>query len=146
MARLYKLHAELKRPQQIGQMLGFAHHGQENIYRLVVLARLNQRRLQYDDWFESIEDFDAFIQKLRDMGRHDIANIRRHALDGVIWLQENREMINRHVREWRLLFRLDSNLPMRLEINDFDPLYVFIRHEDLACRDFSNLAGEVTQN
>ncbi len=34
---------------------------------------------------------------------------------------------------------------MNLTINDADPLYVFIRNEDLAKRDFSDLAGEVTQ-
>jgi uncharacterized protein YwqG len=65
--------------------------------------------------------------------------------EGVTWLVENRDMIARSVTEWRLLLRIDSNAQMDFWINDADPLYSFIRHEDLARRDFSDIAGEVTQ-
>lgn len=60
-------------------------------------------------------------------------------------MTSNREMISDLVDQWRLLFQLESNLQMNLNINDADLLYVFIRGGDLAGRNFLNLAGEVTQ-
>lgn len=65
--------------------------------------------------------------------------------EGVEWLTSNREMISESVNQWRLLFQLNSNRQMNLNINDSDPVYVFVRENDLARRNFSDLAGEVTQ-
>ena len=54
-------------------------------------------------------------------------------------------MIKDLAAQWCMLFQIYSNQQMQLLINDADPLYVFIRNEDLANRNFQNLAGEVTQ-
>lgn len=65
--------------------------------------------------------------------------------EGVEWLTSNRDMISESVNQWQLLFQLDSNQQMDLNINDGDPLYVFVKENDLARLNFSDLAGEVTQ-
>ena len=54
-------------------------------------------------------------------------------------------MISESVKQWQLLFQLNSNQQMDLNINDGDPLYVFVKENDLARLNFSDLAGEVTQ-
>ena len=64
---------------------------------------------------------------------------------GVEWLTSNRDMISESVKQWQLLFQLNSNQQMDLNINDGDPLYVFVKENDLARLNFSDLAGEVTQ-
>ena len=145
MRRLY-MQSDLCPDGQIGQLLGFANAGDESedLYRQLVLARLGKRELIYNDYWNTLADYDDFISGFV-MKTHssfdDYVNMR----DGVIWLTSNRELIQSLVDEWRLLFRLDSNFEMDLNINDADPMYVFIRNEDLANRDFSNLACEVTQ-
>ena len=144
MRRIY-LQSDLCAEGQIGQLLGFANPSdeQENLYRQLVLARLGKRPLVYNDYWDSMEEYEAYIEKWRD--DKNLVKMYRDMRDGVIWLTSNREMIQSHVDEWRLLLRLDSNFEMDLNINDADPMYVFIRNEDLANRDFSNLACEVTQ-
>jgi hypothetical protein len=129
----------------IGQLLGFANAFDErdNLYREVVLGRIGKRQLVYNDYWDSMAEYEAYIEKWKD--NEQLVRMYRGMRDGVEWLTSNREMISRLVDEWRLLFRLNSNSRMDLNINDADPLYVFIRHEDLANRNFSNLAGEVTQ-
>lgn len=142
--RIY-LESDLEGEGQIGQLLGFANAGDErqNLYRQLVLARLGRRELVYNDYWESMAEYEAYIKKWKD--NKQLVRMYRGMRKGVVWLTSNRDMISRHVDEWRLLFRLDSNREMNLNINDADPLYVFIRHEDLANKNFSNLAGEVTQ-
>jgi uncharacterized protein YwqG len=139
------LESDLGRKGQIGQLLGFANAGDErdNLYRHVALARLGKRELQFNDYWDSMEDYEAYIEQWKD--DEQLVSRYREMRDGVVWLMSHRDLISRHVDEWRLLFRLNSNTEMNLNINDWDPLYVFIRHEDLANRNFNNLAGEVTQ-
>ncbi|TWT67588.1 DUF1963 domain-containing protein [Allorhodopirellula solitaria] len=143
--RLMDLESDLCADGQIGQLLGFANPGddQENLYRQVVLALLGKRPLVYNDYWDSMEEYEAYIEEWRD--DKSLVAMYRDMHDGVVWLTSNREMIQSHVDEWRLLLRVDSNFEMNLSINDADPMYVFIRNEDLANRDFSNLACEVTQ-
>lgn len=144
MRRIY-LQSDLCADGQIGQFLGFANPGdeQEDLYRQLVLARLGKRPLVYNDYWDSMEEYEAYIEQWRD--DKNLVKMYRGMRDGVVWLTSNREMIQSHVDEWRLLFRLDSNFAMNLNINDADPMYVFIRNEDLANCDFSDLACEVTQ-
>lgn len=143
--RLIELESDLHRDAQIGQILGYANtcDEQEDLYRQVVLTKLGKRELVYNDYWDSIEEYEAYIEERSDDKK--IAKEYEEMRGGVVWLQVNREMIKGLVDEWRLLFRLDSNHQMNMNINDADPLYVFIRNEDLASRDFSNLVGEVTQ-
>ena len=142
--RIY-LGSDLCWEDQIGQLLGFANAAdeRENLYRQVVLARLDKRRLVYSDYWGSMAEYEAYIEQWRD--HKQLVEMYQGMRDDVVWLTSNRDMISGFVDEWRLLLRLDSNSSMDLNINDADPLYVFIRHEDLANRNFANLAGEVTQ-
>lgn len=143
--RLSCMESDLRREGQIGQLLGFANAGdeRENLYRQLVLAQLGRRQLTYNDYWDSMEKYEAYIDEWRDDPR--MVEMYQKMRPGVEWLTSNREMIADLVDQWRLLFRLESNFEMNLNINDSDPLYVFIRNEDLKNREFSNLAGEVTQ-
>jgi uncharacterized protein YwqG len=143
--RRISLECDLGPGGSIGQLLGFANASdeRENLYRQVVLGQLGKRELVYNDYWDSMAEYEAYIEEWKDDER--LVKMYRGMRDGVEWLTSNRGMISSLVDEWRLLFRLNSNSAMDLNINDGDPLYVFIRHEDLANRNFSNLAGEVTQ-
>lgn len=142
--RIY-LDMDLKRDGQIGQLLGFANAGdeRENLYRQVVLARLDKRRLVYNDYWDSMQEYEAYIETWRS-NKHLVEQYQRMR-EGVEWLTSNRDMISESVNQWQLLFQLDSNQQMDLNINDGDPLYVFVKENDLARLNFSDLAGEVTQ-
>jgi len=139
------LESDLCREGQIGQLLGFANAGddRENLYRQLVLAQLGRRQLTYNDYWDSIEEYEAYIDQWRDDPQ--MVEMYQEMRPGVEWLTSNRNMIANLVDQWRLLLRLDSNFEMNLNINDSDPLYVFIRNDDLKKCDFSQLAGEVTQ-
>jgi uncharacterized protein YwqG len=142
--RIY-LESDLQKDGQIGQLLGFANAGdeRENLYRQVVLARLGKRELVYNDYWDSMQEYEAYIEKWR--SDEQLVKWYQGMREGVEWLTTNREMISDSVNQLRLLFQLNSNSQMNLNINSADPLYVFIREGDLARRDFSDLAGEVTQ-
>ncbi len=142
--RIY-LDSDLRREGQIGQLLGYANAGdeRENLYRQVVLASLGKRSLVYNDYWDTMQDYEAYIEKWRT--DKQLVKMYQGMRKGVEWLTSNRDLISGAVNQLRLLFRLDSNSRMNLNINDADPLYVFITVPDLERRDFSNLAGEVTQ-
>jgi uncharacterized protein YwqG len=143
--RRINLDSDLRREGQIGQLLGFANAGdeRENLYRQLVFTRLGKRSLVYNDYWDSMQEYEAYIETCR----NDKQLVERYQSmrNGVEWLMSNREMILHAVSHWRLLFQLDSNSQMNLNINDADPLYVFVEDRNLAQLDFSNLAGEVTQ-
>jgi hypothetical protein len=138
------LDSDLGRQGKIAQLLGFANCGDEttNLYRQVVLGRFGKRQLIFNDYWDSMIEYEAYVESWKD--DEEMVEFYRRMRDGVIWLTSNRDAIATAVDEWRLLLRIDSNHQMRLNINDADPLYVFIRHDDLANRVFTNLAGEVT--
>lgn len=142
--RIY-LDADLRRKGQIGQLLGFANAGdeRENLYRQVALARLGKRRLVYNDYWETMQEYEAYIEQWR----HDerLVKTYQEMREGVEWLTSNHELLSNAVDQWRLLLQIDSNSQMNLDINDADPLYVFIQEHDLAHLCFTDLAGEVTQ-
>jgi hypothetical protein len=66
--------------------------------------------------------------------------------DEVRWLQAHRREISAELREWQLLFRLDSNREMNFWINDADSLYLFIRKDALKAADFSCVVSAATQS
>jgi uncharacterized protein YwqG len=144
-SRLIDLESDLQREGQIGQLLGYANASEvsKNLYRQVALTSLGDRDLRYNDYWDTIQEYEAYIEEWRTSEHFEYYQGMRK---GVEWLTSNRDRISGAVNQLRLLFRLDSNLQMNLNINDFDPLYVFITVPDLERRDFSNLAGEVTQN
>tara|TARA_R100000306_G_scaffold62400_1_gene69513 strand:+ start:17919 stop:18911 length:993 start_codon:yes stop_codon:yes gene_type:complete len=144
-SRRFDLDCDLNREGQIGQLLGFANAGDErkNLYRQVALSQLGKRHLDDCDYWDSMEEYEADIEKWQN--NEQLVKNYQGMREGVEWLTSNREMIADEVDQWRLLFQLQSNSQMNLNINDADPLYVFIKHTDLMNRNFSDIAGEVTQ-
>jgi uncharacterized protein YwqG len=131
----------------IGQMLGFASAGdlRENLYRQVCLARLGVREMTYSDHWDTMEEYESYVAGYRQRGDAQLVNTYERMRDNVIWLTKNSTEIQRGADAWRLLLSIDSNTSMNMWINDADPLYVFVRDEQLKKCDFSDLAGEVTQ-
>src|SRR5262249_14283775 len=124
--RRIELEADLCRPGQIGQLLGFANAcEQENRYRQLYFARIGKRPLVYNDYWDSMEEYEAYMQEYRERSEHSLVKEYEGMRAGVTWLVNNRDMISRGVAEWRLLFRIDSNVEMNLNMMDADPLYVF---------------------
>jgi uncharacterized protein YwqG len=145
--RRIELLCDLQAKGQIGQILGFANAGdeRENLYRQFYLARIGKRRLIYNDYWDSMQEYEADIEDWRQRGELGWVKGHEAMREGVTWLVDNREKIAKGVSEWLLLCQIESNREMDFWINDADPLYTFIRHEDLANRDFSCMAAEVTQ-
>jgi uncharacterized protein YwqG len=142
--RIY-LAMDLRRKGQIGQLLGFANAGdeRESLYRQVALARFGKRHLVYNDYWETMQEYEAYIEQWRQ--DEELVKTYQDMREGVEWLTSNRELISSAADQWQLLLQIDSNSQMNLNINDADPLYVFIQKCDLARAWFSDLAGEVTQ-
>jgi hypothetical protein len=142
--RLSDLVDDLYRTGQIGQLLGFANEP-DNLYRKLFLARIGKGQLFYMHYWDSMQEYESHVKERGDPGDEFWKKRFQEERDRVTWLIKNRDLISQGVAEWRLLFRIDSNREMNLNMMDGDPLYVFIRDEDLAQRNFSDLAGEVTQ-
>ena len=149
--RMIEFEAALRNDHQIGQVLGFANaaDSRQNLYRQVHLGRVGQRDLIFNDYWESMAEYEACLEKCRSSNkewqRTRLVERYEEMRPGVTWLTANQEAIAKSVAEWRLLCRIDSNSAMDFSILDSDPLYAFIRNPELARGDFSNLAGEVTQ-
>jgi uncharacterized protein YwqG len=143
----HDLDPEPARGPRVGQLLGYANARdvRQNLYRHVVLGRLGRRELIYNDYWSSVGEYEAYIREWAGKGEKDLVTMYEEMRPGVTWLVDRREEIGRAEAEWRLLFRLDSNAPMNLSINDADPLYAFVRQGELAAGRFGDLAGEVTQ-
>lgn len=132
----------------IGQLLGFAaatNPAPHSLYRRLYFGRIGRRNLEDGDRWDSWEDFEAHLEGLRQKedwdGLKDIEKNREE----IAWLLNHREEVARSVDEWRLLCKVESNFAMDVNFCDADPLYTFVRDEDLAARNFSDMAGEVTQ-
>jgi hypothetical protein len=66
--------------------------------------------------------------------------------DVVRWILANRERIAAEAARWQVLLKVESNHPMDLWVNDADPVFVFIRTDDLKAGDFSRLRAVATQS
>ncbi len=145
--RRHELEAALRYQGEVGRILGYANCGdeRENLYRQICLSRMNKRRLVCNDYWSSLEEYENYIRPYRERGEDRMVEFYERMREGVKWLVENRTEIAKDADEWQLLCRIDSNSDMNLWINDADPLYTFIRSSDLERRDFSDMAGEVTQ-
>ena len=124
----------------IGQMLGYANAVDDHVLRKVALGRLDARRHQFADHWDSNAEYEAAM--VRWPNNRDTYEAMR---PGVEWLLSNAATIESECASWQHLLRVDSNRAMDLWINDADPLYVFIRSGDLAMAKFDDLCGEVTQ-
>lgn len=62
------------------------------------------------------------------------------------WVHANLAELKAGERSWRLLLSVDSNEEMQLHVNDYDPLFFFLKDEALARRAFSEAAVRAEQS
>ncbi len=95
--RLIELESDFHRRQQIGQLLGHANTAddQENLYRQLFLARIGKRELVYNDYWDSMEEYEAYIEEWRERGDMSMVKGYKRMRKGVTWLVENRDMISK---------------------------------------------------
>jgi hypothetical protein len=128
---------------EIGQLLGFASpYDGTDFYRKLYFHRVGRAGYEYLDRWDSQEEYDAYVARQRTSGARGHERLDQIKLR---WLLEHRDEIRAAAAQWRLLLRIDSNRPMRLNINDADPIYFLMPTSDLAKGDFSRVEAGVTQ-
>jgi hypothetical protein len=131
----------------IAQLLGHAHETQERLQSLIAFAELGhpgkQNLLHWTSW----EDWEAAKKMEHRLRGGTTWRPWRAEDDPVVrWMLDNREAIARETERWQVLLMVQSNKPMNFWINDADPIFVFIRTDDLAARNFSRLRVVATQS
>ncbi len=124
----------------LGQLFGYANAVDAHLRRQVALSQLGGRQHQFADYWDSYEEYEA--AKLR---WPDMAERYERKRPGVEWILNNAAAIQAEHDRWQQLLRINSNKSMDFWILDADPLYVFVRSEDLGAKRFDELAAEVTQ-
>jgi hypothetical protein len=131
----------------IGQVLGHAMSTLEDLYGWLAMRELGQaggyNLLIWKTW-EAWEE----AKKMEYKPKRGKAYHPWTAEDDetVRWILANRERIAAEAARWQLLLKVESNHPMNLWVNDADPIFVFIRSDDLEVRDFSRLRAAATQS
>lgn len=131
----------------IGQMLGHARNTQERLQSLIAFAELGhpgkQDLLHWTSW----EDWEEAKKMESRLKKGYVHRPWRAEDDHVVrWMLDNQEAIARETERWQVLLMVESNKPMNLWTNDADPIFVFIRTDDLAARNFSRLRVVATQS
>lgn len=131
----------------IAQILGHAQETQERLQSMIALAELGhpgkQDLLHWTSW-EDWEEAKKMESRLKGGMLHRPWSAED---DGVVrWMLDNRQEIARETERWQVLMMVSSNKPMNFWINDADPIFVFIRNDDLAARNFSRLRVVATQS
>lgn len=123
-----------------GQLYGYANAVDSHLRRQVALSQLGGRQHQFADYWDSYEEFEATKARWPNM-----AERYERSRPGVDWILQNAAAIRAEHDRWQHLLRINSNKSMDFWINDADPLYVFIRSDDIKAKRFDDLAAEVTQ-
>ena len=131
----------------IGQFLGAAVSWDgTNLYHSLALEVHDKLDCQYAPIFDSMKNYEQAIVEASKNGREwRVVDLKRNK-SCVRWLIENHDAIASEASRWQCLLRIDSNEEMNLWINDADPLFCFIRKQDLASRDFRRMTGRVLQS
>jgi len=126
-------------------MYGFAntYDIEDELLRQVALSQLGLRQHQFSDYWESMEDYEATIERYRD--NESMLKMYQGMRVGVEELLEKATDIESMTSRWRHFLTITSNREMQLNINDADPMYVFVEKQRLDVGDFGKLACEVTQ-
>lgn len=131
----------------IGQILGHARNTQERLQSMIAFAELGhpgkQDLLHWTSWQEWEE---AKRMEYPLQGGTIYYPWRAEDDDVVRWMLDNQEAIARETERWQVLLMVESNKPMNLWTNDADPIFVFIRTDDLAAGNFSRLRVVATQS
>lgn len=130
----------------IGQVLGHAASMAEDLYDWIAMHELGPPRkhnlLIWKSW-EDWENAKKMESKLRNGTTY--RPWREEDDDTVRWILANRDRIAAEAERWQVLLKVESNHPMNLWVNDADPVFVFIRTDDLKAGDFSRLRAVATQ-
>lgn len=131
----------------IGQILGHAMTTLDDLHAWLAIRELGQagkyNLLIWETW-EAWED----AKKMEHKPKRGKAYHPWSAEDDetVRWTLANRERIAAEAARWQVLLKVESNHPMDLWVNDANPVYVFIRSDDLKAGDFSRLRVAATQS
>lgn len=126
----------------IGHVGGWPRsHDGTDLLREIALRSIGRGELVYSDYWDSLEDYEASIREHR-----NAASEYRRKRPDVLWLLEHAQEIAAEADRWSLLFRLDSNGEMNLQINDADPLFVFAPTDDLRAGRWDRVTGCVLQS
>lgn len=131
----------------IAQILGHGLMVLENLHGRIAMQELDhpgeENLLQWESW-EAWEDARKMESRLRNGTTYRPWSADKD--EAVRWILANRERIAAEAERWQVLLMVNSNHPMNLWVNDADPVYVFIRTDDLKVGDFSRLRAVATQS
>ncbi|WP_165603800.1 DUF1963 domain-containing protein [Planctopirus hydrillae] len=144
--RLDYLNRSFRLPNRIASLLGYSnpYDPRDNLEQTVAMTHIGNREAQWVTGYKTMKEFDEYARFLKDRRPQDLPDheVKR---DHLKWLLAHREEVATEQMLWHLLLKLHSNDHMKLNINDADPLYVYIRENDFTLKSFDNLAGEITQ-
>jgi len=80
------------------------------------------------------DDIDALVAFCREM------------IVDLTWLEEKRDWVNQEASKWRLLWKIESNMTVRLIILDAGTFEIFVHDDDLAKPEFSRVFIDVTSS
>lgn len=131
----------------IAQILGHAKTTQERLQSAIAFVELGHAGKEDLLHWTSWEDWEQAKKMENRLKGGMIHRPWRAEDDGVVrWILESRELIDRETAQWQVLLMVTSNKPMGFWINDADPVFVFIRTDDLKAGDFSRLRVLATQS
>ncbi|MBZ0117553.1 MAG: hypothetical protein K8H88_11185, partial [Sandaracinaceae bacterium] len=119
---LEELEWELRPDEAIAAIGGWAngHQAGKDLYRSLALHDLGRPELVHSDYWDSLEAYESTVRN-NPKAKH-YAKMR----PDVLWLLEHRAEVEARAADWQLLLRIGSNAAMDLQINDSDPLFVFV--------------------
>jgi hypothetical protein len=133
--------------KQIGQLLGHAVSRQEDLHGWLAMRELghpNKENLLIWRTWEAWEG--AKQMRLKPRGGTTYSPWSAEDDEAMRWILANRERIAAEAARWQVLLKVESNHPMDLWVNDADPIFIFIRSDDLKAGDFSRLRAVATQS
>ena len=123
--------------ETIGQLGGFGNpHSGDDFRRVLAFHRHGHPDAQWCDRYETRAEYLASIVP----GEPP----QRYAAD-YEWIFDNAEALAAETAQTRLLLRIDSNHPMRLNLMDWDPIYFYGPTDELAAGRFERVEAMVTQ-
>jgi hypothetical protein len=128
-----------------GQIGGYSHPANEDLYREIALRQLGRPDCIPADTWKSLAEYDQFITDMPTFERppfltpekyQEMQDARRSERPSVEWIEQNRPRIAAEAASWQLLLSLHSNLKAHFTLGDGMALDVFLRSADLAAQNF----------
>jgi hypothetical protein len=125
----------------IGQLGGFGDSPSGGDFRRILyFHRHGHPEAQWSDHYATREEYLTARAGAKSDGDHVVKNAAEFE-----WIFDNAEQIAAESERWALLLRIDSNHPMELSINDWDPIYFYAPADEIAAGDVASVEAMVTQ-